>query len=241
VHILLEATTGPNVTSVAFTDVAMNTSTPQLFVLTAFNAAGETYADTYIYTTARSAPVGGLGAPTPTTTTVSPTSTTINWVDNATGEVGYVIYRVIDNVTTQVGCPVSTPNLTTCTDTAVTPGKYAYYYVYPYNATDITNPKTGIVAHTPKPLPAPIITDAYGSSATAVTLHWQDNATDETGYTVYEYTGGVLVQVATTPANGTTSTLTGLSAGTQHVYLVAVNRGTDVTYAPNAIWANTLP
>jgi hypothetical protein len=42
-------------------------------------------------------------------------------------------------------------------------------------------------------------------------------------------------------ANGTTATLTGLNAGTQHVYFVVVIRGPDVTYAPNAIWANTLP
>ncbi len=197
-----------------------------------------------MFTTARGAPGGVAGSPTPPTlgpTATSGTTATIKWTDNASNESGYLVYRVEGAVQTLVpGCSVSTPGLTTCTDSGLVPGTYYQYYVYAWNNTGVGSPATSVVAHTPKPLPAPIITDATGTTASSVTLHWQDNASDETGYTVFEYAPGGYTQVATLPANATTATLTGLTSGTIHVYIITVNRGTDLTYSTTGIWATTL-
>jgi titin len=240
----LVATTGPNATSTTFTNTGMDTTQNQVFTISAFNTSGETYGDTYLLSVAASAPSGVVAAPTyASAINVTGTTATILWNDNATNESGYQVYRVLGSTQTLVpGCSTSTPNLTSCTDTGLTPGTYYQYHVYAWNTSGIGDPGTSLVVHTTKPLGAPVITDAYGSSKSSITLHWLDNATDETGYNVYEYVGGANPYnlVSTLPPNTTTVTVGGLTPGTLHTYIVAAVRGSELNYALFGMWANVL-
>ncbi len=234
-----------NTESATFTDPTMNTASAQLFVVSAINAAGETYSDTYIYSAPTTPPSGTLSAPTMLgASAVSSTSATVSWVDNASNESGYLVYRLVNGTSTLVpGCSISTPGLTSCTDTGLVAGTYAQYYVYAWNASGTGFSGTPIVVHTPKPLAPPVLTSAFGTAPNSISLNWQDNASDETGYNVFEYANGTLSSVAVTAANETTITLTGLATESLHVYLVAAIRSgqvdNDIAYATSGIWATT--
>jgi glucose/arabinose dehydrogenase len=235
----------PNTESATYTDPAMSTASAQVFVVTAINTAGETYSDTYIYSAPKVSSSGTLSAPTVSSVSaVSATSATVNWVDNASNESGYLVYRLANGTSTLVpGCSITTPGLTTCTDTGLTAGTYAQFYVYAWNATGTGFSGAPIVVHTPNPLGAPVFTSSFGTASNSLSLNWQDNATDETGYNILEYVNGTLSSVATTAPNETTITLTGLAAESIHVYLVAAIRdrpdGTDIAYSTSGTWATT--
>ena len=236
---ILEATTGPNVTSATFTNPALNTATPQIFVVSAFGVGTEIYGDTYIFT---------LGYVTPTGNTVyadvtpnTPTSVTINWSTTATGdETGYQVYRVVGSTQTLVaGCPITDDRLRTCTDTGLTPGTFYQYHVFKWGPSGVTYPGTGLIARTAKPLAAPTLIAATGATASSIRLQWLDNATDETGYQVLEYVLGAYSLVATLAPNTTTATVSGLTPNTTHIYLLVAIRSTDTAYSASPIWAAT--
>jgi hypothetical protein len=236
---VLEATVGANVTAATLTGVP-STAAAQLFVVTVFNGSGESYSDAYVFSTVRSVPSGPVSPPVLGSASTTASSATVTWSDTANDELGYLVYRVVGSTQTLVpGCSIATPNLMSCTDSGLTPGEYYQYYVYAWNASGIGNAGTSIVVHTPRPLLAPTITDATGTTPTSVTLHWVDNAADETGYTVYEYVGGSYTPVATTGPDITEAVITGLSPATIHVYVVAANRGTELRYSTYGIWATT--
>jgi trimeric autotransporter adhesin len=237
----LVGTTAPNVVSAAVSDPAIDTSVSEIFVVSAVNTFGETYSDSYIFSLGKTTPIGTLAPPSLGTLNVTSTSAKINWSDNANNESGYLVYRVVGSTATLVpGCSIFTPNLTTCTDSGLAPGQIYQYYVYPWNPTAIGYGGIGALVHTPNPLKAPTLTDAYGASSTSITVDWFDRAPDETGYTVYEYTGGTYIAVATTGPGVTTATMSGLSSGSTHVYIVAANRGADTSFGTYGLWATTL-
>ncbi len=216
------------------------TASPRIFVVTAYNISGETYSDTYTFTTSRQTVAPGPVAPPELIgATATDTTATVTWEDQASNEAGYLVYRVEGSNQTQVGCPISTPNLASCTDTGLTPGKYYQYFVYAWNNSGVGSPATSIVVHTPKPLPSPRMTAAAGVSSNGISLFWEDNASDETGYRIFEYVGGSLTAVADVPADSRSFKVTSLAAGSTHIYVVAVLRGTDIRYANTALWATT--
>ena len=237
-------TTGPNVTSASF---GVNTSLARIFVVSASNGSGQTYSDTYIFSLARTGPPTSSGPAAPSNvaaSVVSGTSATITWTDNATNESGYLLYRVEGTTQTLVPCPPPTVNSTSCTDTGLSPGSYYQYYVYSWNSSDVGSPGVGTIVHTPRPLPAPVLTDATGINSRTLSLHWTDNASDETGYTVYGYypslqpgRPAMYRVVAELEANSTTATFEAGSPGVTTILQVSVNRGAEKTYAQSAIWA----
>jgi GDSL-like Lipase/Acylhydrolase family len=238
----LEATTGPNTTSTVFTDPTMDMSLDsQTIVISAINAAGETFADTY-QVALRTLPTTPVVA-SPTyldPTNVTSTTATIHWTDNASDEAGYLVYRVEGSTASLVNCPITTPGLQTCADTGLAPGTYYQYYVYAWNNSGTGYPGTAVIVHTPKPLSAPTILDATGTSSNSITIHWKDNASDETGYEVYEYVAGSYSLVASLPSDSSVATLELLSPGTIHVYVVAAKRGSEpLSYGSSGIWAST--
>jgi glucose/arabinose dehydrogenase len=241
----LPAALPANSTTGSYTNLSMSTSSVQVFVVSALNSFGETLSDTYVYSLPLGPATTTVNPPTSISTgTVSGTSVEVSWTDTATNELGYVVYRYLNGVTTLVNCPNSTPNLSSCVDSSVTPNSYPIYYVYSWNAAGIGYGGAPLVVHTPQPLAAPILTSAYGSSASSITVNWIDNSSDETGFTVYEYAAGSYTPVATVGANTSTATIAGLNADSFHVYVVAAIRAggtTTQTYAPAAVWANAQP
>jgi hypothetical protein len=254
----LDGVAPANATSLTVTNPGLNSAVATVFVVSAINGSGETNAQDYLYSLARTPP-GGAG-PTPPSylpTVVSSTSAQINWTDNATNEVGYLVYRVGGGPTVLVpGCSIVTANLTSCTDTGLTPGTYYQYYVYAWNNTGTGYPGTAEIVHTPNPLRAPEITSAYSlfpriSSYTTssyvrpVTLNWKDLASDETGYRVLTYVDGAWAPVPGGDLPPNTTTFTDLtfdfSAPVTHVYTVLALRGSESVYAPFGFWATTQP
>src|ERR1051326_7684653 len=80
----------------------------------------------------------------------------------------------------------------------------------------------------PPPPPATVPAAPSGLTATPsgtqVTLNWSDNATNETGESVYYAVGnGAFVKVTDVAASVRTSTLTGFSPGTYRFYVTAYN------------------
>jgi hypothetical protein len=247
---LLETTVAANSESAIVTDPSMNTVNSFIFRVAAVNSSGESDDGTYTYTYQRGTPsTSGPEAPSYAATRVTGTTAQINWIDNASNELGYLVYR-IDGPTSQTlvaGCAISDPTLTSCTDTGLTPGTTYQYVVYSWNMTGAGYPGTIEVVQTPKPFAAPVIASAEGSTGT-ITLAWLDQATDETGYEVIEWSAAMgYVTVATLPPNSSTYTEGGtvggigsLPANTTHVYVVRAQRSGDVS-SSQPIWATTLP
>jgi endonuclease/exonuclease/phosphatase family metal-dependent hydrolase len=97
---------------------------------------------------------------------------------------------------------------------------------------------------TPSPVPAaPTNLTAQASSSTQIQLQWSDNATNESGYKIERGTSssGPWTQIATTAANVTSYTDTGLAAQTTYYYRVrASNASGDSPYS-NTATATTPP
>jgi alpha-tubulin suppressor-like RCC1 family protein len=216
---------------------AVSSSTYQVFFVAAVNGSGESLGGGYVYSSPWVTP--DPSAPVVSTiTNASGTGLTVNWTDVASTESGYVVYRFPANggQPVVVNCPTNVPNLTTCTDSGLTPGEFYSYYVYvllPGQTAVAGNP---LVFRAPKPLVAPTMSSVVSVRPNRLRVQWADNATDETGYVIYKYANGVFSQVATVGPNVTSREITGLSNGSVHVYLVAAQRGTELRYAPQAIW-----
>jgi hypothetical protein len=233
-----QTTVGPNITEAAITDPTMNTGTYQVFLVTALHPTGEIYADTYIYSNALTGTAGTLSSPTNIkAAAVSGTTATITWADNATNETGYVIYRSTATNTTMVNCPTTTPNLQTCTDSGLTPGTFYSYTVYPWASGAYGYNGTTLTVHTPRPLPAATVTDAYGTPTPGdITLHWVDNATDEQGYRIRAYAPNGTYNTYAVPPNTTSYTVHSQNPATQPVFVIETYRGTDSVFS-QYIWA----
>jgi hypothetical protein len=236
----LLSTTAADATSATINNVAVDTSSLQVFVVSAFNTDGETLGDSYVFSLPWILSSGPVAAPTNLAAQSSATAATISWTDVATDESGYLVYRVDGGSAVAVpGCSQTTPNLTSCSDSGLTPGAHYAYYVYAWNAGGVGYPGAGLVVHTPKPLPAPTLTDATGTTSDSITLHWLDNATDETGYNIYEYSAGAFLLVSNTGANIGQAQITGLFPDSTHFYVVAAVRGSELRYSEYAIVATT--
>ncbi len=159
----------------------------------------------------------------------SDTAATIYWTDNVTNEKGYLVYRVEGSSQTLVNCPTTQPNLTSCTDTGLTPGTYYQYYVYAYNVLETRYPGTYMLARTLSPyLSIPEVHYAFAAGPNTVKVGWLDYSLSEDGYRVYRYTPSGYVLEATTGPDATSATFTDLAMNTTvgHTFVVKAFRGT---------------
>ncbi len=238
--------TGPNVTSAVYSDPTMSTASSHVFIISAIGATAETYADTYIFSRDLGPAETTLNPPDfVSATNVTGTSATITWKNNATNNNGFLVYRLDGPNTVLVPtCSVSNPALTSCVDSGLTPGVFYQYFIYAWNNSGSARAGTSMMVHTPKPLAAPEIIDAEGSSLPgaptgSISLHWVDKSSDETGYEIYEYANGGLTLLTTVAANSTGYTVSGLPLNSLRVYTVAAVRSGDRAYSPFGIWSST--
>jgi len=93
---------------------------------------------------------------------------------------------------------------------------------------------------TPPPPPPPLVPAAPTDlralvSGSGLDLSWNDNASNETGFSVYLATGtGAFSKVATAGANAETARLSGLSSGSYRVYVVATNAAGESAHSNTA-------
>jgi hypothetical protein len=140
-----------------------------------------------------------------------PRQVTLTWTDNATNESGFVIERATNSrftvgLVTFNAPPGATPQ-DSFVDNTVAKGKTYYYRVEAVNIagtstwSDTAGATTPAVTATAKP--AAPTNAAASTTATSVTLSWQDNANNECGFEIFRRTGttGKFVAIATVPAD----------------------------------------
>lgn len=185
----------------------------------------------------------------------SPTRVDVSWQDNATDEARFEIHRSITGPAgtfTLLG--TADANVVAYSDQGLTPGTYCYkvrgvrvngrnviYSLFSSIACATIDPPAA------PPPAAPTNAQAYAYS-TRISVGWQDNATDETGFEVHRSTTGetgAFALVRSVAANVVAISDTGLASATQYCYKVRAVRTDDTDSSSsafsNAICATTPP
>jgi lysophospholipase L1-like esterase len=166
-------------------------------------------------------PTTAPAAPTAlTATAVSGTQINLAWTDNSTNESGFDIFRTNSSTGTFAQVSVVGPNVTTYSDTGLTPNTTYYYEVCATNnvgSSAYTNIASALV-----PVPPATPTNAQPTTITSssIAMTWTDNSTNATGINILRKmtTASNFAQIATLAGNATTYTDTNLAAGTSYDY-----------------------
>lgn len=172
-----------------------------------------------------------------TGTALSDTQIRLNWT-NVAGESGYKIERSPDDSDwTQIA--TTTANTITLTDTSLTSDTNYYYRVRAWNAAGNGEYSTSIARRTL--LAAPTGLEAEATSATSITLSW-DNSTGETGYRLERLSGTTWVQQGILlAADATETTVTGLAGGTSYSFRLRAISSGGVSLQSSTVSALTRP
>ena len=232
------ATAPANATS--YTDSGLSSGTAYTYRLRAHNAGGDSpYSNAAAATTLPEAPSApsGLSASATSSSTI-----VLAWNDTAANEDGFAIERSTDGMTFT---PLATTpaNTTAYTDNGLAAATVYTYRVRAQNGGgDSSYSNTAAATTLPAAPSAPSGLSASAASSAAIALTWTDSSTSEDEFTIERSTdGGAFGQIATTAANATEYTDTGLSAATVYTYRVrAHNGGGDSAYS-NTAAATTLP
>lgn len=122
---------------------------------------------------------------------ISQTEIKLTWQDNSNNEDGFKIERkIIDGTYTLIGSVGA--NVTTYTDTNLTPGTTYIYRVYAYNSagnSGYSNEASATTLSPQAPQPPSNLT-AQVEYPNKIILGWQDNSTNETGFKIYRKVPG---------------------------------------------------
>ena len=167
-------------------------------------------------------------------TNVTTISETLNWTDNSSDEVGFAIYTSTDGINYSYVARAAA-NAASMNVTGLANSANNFWQVYPVTEGALSAPLA--------PLNAPTALTFPDVRSTSATLNWADNTSNETGYLVYNSTDGInFILVATTAADATSYTATGLTPGTVYAWRVlAINAGSLSAAAAGTITTNTPP
>ena len=181
-----------------------------------------------------------------TATAVSSSQINLAWVDSATTEQGFKIERC-----TGAGCSNFTQiatvgaNVTSYSNTGLAASTSYSYRVRAYNGggdSAYSNTASATTQASTSPPAAPSNLTALAVSSSQINLTWVDNASNETGFKIERCTGikcTNFAQIATTEANVTSFSNTGLLPKTTYRYRVqAYNASGDSAYS-NLVKATT--
>ncbi len=173
---------------------------------------------------------GGL-----TATANSTTQITLAWTNTTSSETGVVVERCEEASCTFDGSVLTTtgPGISSYVDTAVTSGTTYQYRVKAVNGSLpwASAYSATVTRATPAPA-APVLAVPTPVSDTRIDLSWTDPNSDETNYLVLRDN----VVIATRPANSTSYSDTGVTAGSTYSYLI---RATKTATTPWTIDSNT--
>ncbi|HUQ67504.1 MAG TPA: fibronectin type III domain-containing protein [Flavitalea sp.] len=183
----------------------------------------------FTFTTAAVEPVPTVpGSLTATATAYN--KIVLNWTDLSSNETGFEVVRSSTTSTgTYVPVGIAPANSTTYTDSGLTASK-AYYYkiraVTTSSESVFTNFVTATTLAAPATPVAPSQLSATGGANNSITLTWQDNSTNESGFRVYRSTDGVTYSLkSTVGANNNAYTDISTQALTLYYYYVAGYNG----------------
>ncbi len=150
----------------------------------------------------------------------SGTQINLSWTDNSSSEAGFVIMRATGTSTTYTQAGVTGANITTFSDSGLVPNTQYTYEVYATNNSGNSAMSNTASVTTPVPPATPTNAMATTITTTSIAMSWTDNANNETGYNILRKatTASNFSQIASLPANTTTYTDTGLTAGTSYDY-----------------------
>jgi len=169
--------------------------------------------------------------------TVSSSQINLSWQDNVTTDDNFTIERKIGAAGAySVIDTIRTANTTVYSDFGLAAGTNYFYRVRAYNDDGYSAYTNEADATTlPDPTAAPSNLTATAVSNSQINLTWQDNATDETGFTVERLEDDDFSEIATLPANTTSYSNTGLAASTEYTYRVqAFNASGNSAYSDAA-------
>jgi len=169
---------------------ALNLGTTYYWRVRAKNSCGySSWSNVWSFTTYFVKPPSQLSAKA-----ISSTQIVLNWIDNSDNELGFKIERkegACDSANTWKQIAKKGANVTTHTNTGLTPNTTYSYQVRAYNADDnsaysnCASAKTAL-SGTSK---APSNLKATSVSSSKVNLLWKDNSLDETSFKVYRKVG----------------------------------------------------
>jgi len=161
---------------------------------------------------------GGLSATANNTTQI-----TLSWSNNSSSETGIVIERCQGVSCTFDGSILTTtgPGITTYADTAVTSNTSYSYQLKAVNGTLAwESAYTPTVTRATLAAAAPVLNVPTAVSDTRIDLSWTDPNADESNYLVLRDD----VVIATRPANSTSYSDTGVTAGNSYTYLIRASK-----------------
>ncbi|MDF9408361.1 MAG: Exoglucanase B precursor [Pelotomaculum sp. PtaB.Bin013] len=214
----------------AFSDTGLAANTTYTYRVRAYNSSGDSdYSNEYSATTTGAVPAAPAYL---TATAVSSSRIDLTWNDYSSNESGFKIERKIAGGSyTQIATVGA--NATSYNDTGLADNTKYYYRVLAYNSSgnsaysNEVNVATGTVPAAPSDLTATVL------SSTIITLTWDDNSSNETGFIIErKKAGGSYTQIATVDANTTTCTISGLAGNTKYYYRVlAYNSSGNSVYS----------
>jgi len=217
----------------SYSDTGLLPGTTYIYVLYAFNAAGDSAPSDQA---SAQTPVGPPAAPTnlvavPSLPSPLPPVVTLTWTDNAGNETGFVIQRAVDNNGTP-GAFVEIARTTTAstgtglsvsyTDNTVAPKMTYWYRVASYNNSGQSDFTPQAIAITTGEIPeAPADLRVSRVDRTLISLTWLDKSTNELGFKLQRSTDGASwTDIASLGPNSTTYTNTGLRSRTTYYYRI---------------------
>ena len=172
----------------------------------------------------------------------SSSSIILTWKDNSNNEEGFRIQRkegACDSTNSWAQIATKEANITTHTNTGLTPNTTYSYRVRAYNAVDnsaysnCASAKTALPG-TPK---APTNLNATSISASEIKLIWTDNSTDETSFKIYRKVGtgtwSLLATKGTNIVSHTDTTAAGNTATISYSYYVKACNSSGCSPATN--------
>ncbi|MBI5779683.1 MAG: DUF2341 domain-containing protein, partial [Planctomycetes bacterium] len=181
----------------------------------------------------------GVFAPTNlSAVVVSESQVNLTWQDNSDNEFAFKVDRSFDGVTYGMLANIGV-NITSCTDSTVTPTGTYYYKVASYkDLSSYLYSNTVSVTISAPVSPSNLITTTGGTSP--ITLQWSDNSSNETGFYLERSLDGVNWAVTiTVPANITSYADASVSISTTYYYRIRSFNGIGIS-DPSGVISNTV-
>ncbi len=151
----------------------------------------------------------------------------LSWTDNSNNETGFEIYRSESASGIYVIVGTTSANATLFNDSALLPSTTYYYKIKSinqYGGSALATQKSATTSALPAPPAIATNVKVTVKSSSAISLSWTDNATNETGYSIYRSLSDTLHYKLTTslPINSTNYLDSGLFAHLTYFYKITV-------------------